>query len=57
MVWGFFWLNNANLHNFADYNTIWALSKDLQESIKKLENVSKYGMKWFTNNCMIVNPG
>ena len=53
----FLWLSTADLHNFADDNTISAFSKDLQELIKKLEETSECAIKWFTNNCMIVNPG
>ena len=53
----FLWLSTADLHNFADDNTISAFSKDLPELIKKLEETSECAIKWFTNNCMIVNPG
>ena len=53
----FLWLSTAELHNFADDNTISAFSKDLQELIKRLEDASECAKKWFTNNCMIVNPG
>ena len=52
----FLWLSTADLHNFADNNTISAFSKDLQELIKILEDASECAIKWFTNNCMIVNP-
>ena len=38
-------------------NTISAFSKDFQVLIKKFQNASEYAIKWFTNNCMIVNPG
>ena len=51
------WLSTANLHNFADDNTISAFSKELQELIKTLENTSQCAIKWCTNNCMIINPG
>ena len=50
-------LSTAELHNFADDNTIPAFSKDLQELIKRLEDASQCAIKWFTNNYMIVNPG
>ena len=53
----FLWLSTADLHNFADENTISAFSKDLQELIKKLEDASECAIKLFTNNCMIVKPG
>ena len=50
-------LSTADLHNSADDNTISVFSKDLQELVKKLEDASECTIKWFTNNCMIVNPG
>ena len=49
----FLWLSTTDLHNFADDNTISAFSKDLQELIKILEEVSECAIKWFTNNCFI----
>ena len=53
----FFWLSTTDLHNFADGNTISAFSKDLQKLMKILEDASECAIKWFTNNCMIVNRG
>ena len=53
----FLWLSTADLHNFADDNTISAFSKDLQELIKRLEGASKCAIKSFTKNCLVVNPG
>ena len=53
----FLWLSITDLHNFADDDTISAFFKDLQELINKLENASECVIKWFTNNCMILNPG
>ena len=45
------------MHNFTSNRTISNFSKDLQELTKKMENASKFAIKWFTNKCMIVNPG
>ena len=45
------------MHSFAGDNTISAFSKDVQELIKILEDTSECVMKWFTNSCMIGNPG
>ena len=45
------------MHNFAEENTILTYSKDLQGLIENLESASSYPIKWFTINCMIVNPG
>ena len=50
----FLWLSTADLHNFADDNTISAFSKDLQELIKKFEDTSECEINWFRNNWMIV---
>ena len=52
----FLWLRTADLHNLANDNTISAFSKDLQELIKKNLKHIKMWIKWFTNNCMILNP-
>ena len=41
----FLWLSTANLHNFAQDNTISAFSKDLQKLIKELENASECAIK------------
>ena len=49
-------LSTADLHNFADDNTNSAFPKDLQELAKKLKDASECTIKWFTNNCMILNP-
>lgn len=43
----FLWLNTANLNNFTDNNSNSAFSKDLQELIKNLENISEYAITWF----------
>ena len=53
----FLLLSTADLHNFADNNIISAFSKDLQELIKKLKDAAECAIKWFTYNCMIINPG
>ena len=49
-------LSTADLQNFADDNTNSAFPKGLQELAKKLKDASEYTIKWFTNNCMILNP-
>ena len=52
----FLWLRTADLHNLANNNTISAFSKDLEELIKKNLKHIRMWIKWFTNNCMILNP-
>ena len=44
-------LSTADLHNFADGNTISTFPKDLQELIKKLEDASECTIKSFTIAC------
>ena len=52
------WLSTADLHNFADNNTILAFSKDLKELINNFEDAPEFAIKWFANNCIIiVDPG
>ena len=46
----FLWLSTANLHNFANNNTLSAFPKDKQEFIKNSDNASECAIKWFTDN-------
>ena len=46
----------AELHNFADDNTISALADSIPELISTLENESEIALKWFKNNGMSANP-
>ena len=49
------WIENAELQNFADDNTISCPEKSLEEQIKNLTSGSKKNMQWFKENMMIVN--
>ena len=49
-------INNSELHNFADDNTITCTSDSLAELIENLELESNKATEWFKVNNMIVNP-
>ena len=49
-------INNSELHNFADDNTITYTSDSLAELIENLELESNKATEWFKVNNMIVNP-
>ena len=42
-----FWIDNAELHNFADENTILCTEKSLEELIKSLTSESEKAVQWF----------
>ena len=50
------WIENAELHNFADDNTLSCTEKPLEESIKSLASQSEKAVQWFKENMMIVKP-
>ena len=49
-------MNNSDLLNYADDNTISAWANSLEELILTLESESETAIKWFQDNEMIVNP-
>ena len=52
----FLWIKDADLHNFADDQTISAFANTIQELISILEKESQNAIDWFTQNEMIINP-
>ena len=52
----FLWIDQSQLSNFADDNTISAFAESIPELIKILESESNIAIDWFKNNDMIVNP-
>ena len=52
----FLWIEQAELHNFADDDTISALANSIPELISTLENESEIALKWFKDNGMSANP-
>ena len=51
-----FFIEKADIINYADDNTISAHAKSIPELIKLLENESEIAINWFRSNEMIVNP-
>ena len=51
----FLWIENANLENFADDNTISAFANSIPELISVLETESEIAIDWFNKNEMIAN--
>ena len=49
-------IQNSELYNFADDNTISCTSNDLNDLLMKLESEGNTATQWFKNNSMIVNP-
>ena len=52
----FLFLEDIDLANFADNNTIYTANKNIEVLIKLLERESKSAIDWFKMNDMIVNP-
>ena len=52
----FVMLSAGDIHNFADDNTITALSETIQDLINALQNKTERAIKWMENNNMIANP-
>ena len=52
----FLFIKEAKLANFADDNTIYTESRDIDTLLKLLEEESKTAINWFKENEMIVNP-
>ena len=53
----FFAIKEANLHNFADDNTISDVAVSEAELVKSLESESCKAIDWLSQNSMIANPG
>ena len=49
-------LENSEIYNFADDNTISSISKEKQALLTTLEKDSEKAIDWFRQNNMIVNP-
>ena len=49
-------LENSEIYNFADDNTISSISKEKQALLTTLEKNSENAIDWFRRNNMIVNP-
>ena len=49
-------LSTDDIHNFADDNTITAVSETIQDFINALQNIIERAIKWMENNDMTANP-
>ena len=52
----FYFITNANIHNYADDNTITSFANSIQGLIKTLESESNIAISWLEKNNMIANP-
>ena len=53
----YYFIENANVHNFADDNTLTTFAQNVRNLISVLESESNIAIDWFETNKMIVNPG
>ncbi len=49
-------LKHKDPANYADDNTLWAISDFLQDTIQKLVADGNIAIDWFMNNVMMANP-
>ena len=52
----FYFIQKANVHNYADDNTLSSFSNSIPNLIKILEHETSISITWLTNNSMIANP-
>ena len=52
----FFEIQKSNIRNFADDNTLYSCSQDLQTVIENLTYDMKNVLTWFNINCIKANP-
>ena len=52
----YIFLLDRDLHNFADENTISAVSETIPELVDSLTSKSNLAIDWFDSNSKIVNP-
>ena len=53
----YYFIKNANVHNFADDITLTTFAQNVRNSISVLESESNIAIDWFEINKMIVNLG
>ena len=53
----YYFMMHANVHNFADDNTLTTFDQNVGTLISVLESESNIAFDWFETNKMIVNPG
>ena len=52
----FFFIDESNICNFADDNSVYATGKTIEEITCKLERYMEIAMAWFQNNSLAANP-
>ena len=52
----YYFIENANVHNFADGNTLTTFAENVRNLTSVLESESNIAIDWFKPNKMIVNP-
>ena len=52
----FLCLQNSNLHDFSNENTITATCENINDLPCTLEKEAEQAIDWFNNNCTIINP-
>ena len=53
----YYFIENADVHNFADDNTLTTFAQNVQNLISVLKSESNITIDWFETNKMMVNPG
>ena len=53
----FYFINNGNLFNYADDNTLYSIGKSLNMVKENLKRNFLIMQKWFYENHMVLNPG
>ena len=49
-------LNDPNLHNFADDNTLSAVSETIQFLVDNMQHKAESTIRWVEENDMVANP-
>ena len=53
----YYFIENANVYNFADDNTLTTFAQNVQKLISVFESEINIATDWFETNKMIVDPG
>ena len=52
----YYFIKNANVHNFADDNTLTTFAQSIRALISVLKSQSNIAIDWLETNKMMVNP-
>ena len=53
----YYFIENADVHNFADDNTLTTFAQNVRNAMSVLESESNIVIDWFETNKMILSPG